>query len=286
MSVRARFGSAFLLAWAVFGTAFAGNITVDTTAYLGATSIQPISCSTSQSNTQSGSASATSACGDGLLTSTATGNLYSGLAGLFPNIQANADVEAVWSPLLSDTGTASVDASYTENLLITGGTGSGSLILDFSLTGQGGEDGSWTGGTVSANLNGDGTSTTFTNNTWLCGGDGDCTLAFYPYPQTYGPSQYVTIPFTFGVPFSFSEDLSLNAEAGDNGSAGVSATLGISGFSVLDPNGNAVSGAQVTDPPDAPEPGSLILCAGLLGLTAAGESVRRRRVSRQHRLMR
>ncbi len=42
MSVCARFGSALLLASGVIGTGYAGAITVDTTAYLGATSIQPI----------------------------------------------------------------------------------------------------------------------------------------------------------------------------------------------------------------------------------------------------
>lgn len=281
MFVCARFGSAFVLAWALSGTAFAGAITADTTAYLGATSIQPISCSASQSSTGGGSASATSACGNGLLTATATGNFYSGLAGLFPNIQASVAVEAVWSPLLSDTGAASVDASFTENLLITGGTGSGSLILDFSLTGQGGEDGTWTGGAMSAALTGGTASASFSNPSWTCGGGQVCNWQLDGYP-----SQYVTIPFTFGVPFSFSEDLSMNAQAGDNGSAGVSASLGISAFSVLDANGNVVSGAQLADPADAPEPGSLILCAGLLGLLMAGEGVRRRRVSRQHRLMR
>ncbi|MGP8243528.1 MAG: hypothetical protein ACLQVN_03305 [Bryobacteraceae bacterium] len=278
MSVCARFGSAFLLAWAAFGTAFAGAITVDTTAYLGATSTQPISCDTSQSSTQSSSASATSACGDGLLISTAAGSLSSGPAGLFTNIQANAGVESVWNIPLSDYGSAAVDASYAENLLITGGSGSGSLILDFTLSGQGGESGPETGGTLSGNISGGGASASFSNPSWTCGGNGVCSWELDSYPL-----QYVTIPFTFGVPFSFSEDLSLNAEAGNNGSASVSASLGISAFSVLDANGDMVSGAQVTDPPDAPEPGSLILCAGLLGFGAAGEGVRRRRVSRQRR---
>jgi hypothetical protein len=288
MSVCARFGSALLLASGVIGTGYAGAITVDTTAYLGATSIQPINCSTSQSNTGTSSATATSTCGGTpwLLNSTATGNIYSvqaGIGSLFPVIQASADVEAVWSPLLSDIGTGSVDASFTENLLVTGGTGSGDLIVDFSLTGQGGEQGIWTGATASATFGSEGTSTTFTDDTWLCGNDEDCSLAFYPYPQSYGPSEYVTIPFTFGVPFSFSEDLSLNAEAGDNGSAGVSATLAVSGFSILDSNGDVDSAAQIADPPDAPEPESLILCAGLLGLGATGECVRRRRVAHQRR---
>ena len=283
MSAYAHFGSAFLLASAVFGQAYAGTIAADTTAYLGATSIQSISCNTSQSSTQTSSATATSTCGGNpwLLNSTATGNIYSDVAGigeLFPNIQASAGVESVLSPLLSDTGTASVAASYTENLLITGGAGSGSLILDFSLTGQGGESGPWTGGTLSANISGGSASTSFSTPSWTCGGDEICSWELDGYP-----SQYVTIPFTFGVPFSFSEELSLSAEAGDNGSAGVSATVGISAFSVLDSNGNVVSDAQVTDPVDAPEPGSLILCAGLLGLLTAGEFVRRRRVSRQRR---
>jgi hypothetical protein len=285
MSVYARLGSALLLASAVCGTGYAGVITADTTAYLGATLTQPINCNTSQSSTQSSSASAAATCGGNpwLLDSTASGSIYSGPTGLFPNIQASAGVESVWNILLSGYGTASVDASYTENLLITGGTGSGSLVLDFWLNGQGGEQGDWTAGTASATFGGGGTSTAFTDNTWLCDGEQDCSLTFYPYPQAYGSSQYVTIPFTFGVPFSFSEDLSLNVEAGDNGSAGVSATLGISAFSVLDSGGNVVSGAEVTDPTDAPEPGSLVLCAGLLGLLAGGGFVRRRRASRPWR---
>jgi hypothetical protein len=280
MSVCARFGSALLLASGVIGTGYAGAITADTTAYLGATSIQPINCSTSQSNTGASSATATSTCGSNpwLLNSTASGNIYSGLAGLFPDIQASADVEAVWSPMLSDTGTASVDASYTENLLITGGTGAGNLIVDFSLTGQGSENGIDTAGTLSASISGGGVSADLSNPSWYCGSLEVCAWELDGYP-----SQYVLVPFTFGVPFSFSEDLSLSAEAGDNGSAGVSGTLAVSGFSILDSNGNVVSDAQIADPPDAPEPASLMLCVGLLGLGAAGECVRRRRVAHQRR---
>lgn len=175
--------------------------------------------------------------------------------------------------MLTDTGTASVDASYTENLLITGGTGSGSLVVDFSLTGQGGESGPETGGTMSGSISGGGASVNFSNPSWTCTGGQVCSWELNGYP-----TQYLAIPFTFGVPFSFSEELNLSAGADNNGSAGVSATLGISGFSVLDSGGNAVTGAQVTDPIDAPEPGSWILCGGMLGL-AAGWA--RRRVSRR-----
>jgi len=272
--VRARFGLAFLLTGAVFGTAFAGAIAVDTSAYLGATTLQPISCNTSQSSTGSGSASAASSCGNPwLVTSTASGSFYPNLAGWFSSIQASAGVQAVWSPLLTDTGTASVDASYTEDLLITGGTGSGSLVVDFSLTGQGSESGPETGGTMSGSISGGGASVNFSNPSWTCTGDQVCSWALNGYP-----TQYLAIPFTFGVPFSFGEELNLSAGAADNGSAGVSATLGISGFSVLDSGGNAVTGAQVTDPIDAPEPGSWILCGGMLGLAAEWA---RRRVSRR-----
>jgi hypothetical protein len=282
--VCARFGSVFLLAWAAFGTAHAGAITVDTTAGLLANAIQPINCSASQSSSQAGSASAASTCGTlnsypiPYVTSAASGTMGSEL---FPSVQASASVEAGWSSLLADWGTASVDAAYTENLLITGGTGSGSLILDVSLTAQGSEFGSETGGTLLANVDGASVSTLLNGMPWICSyGGAICSW------QPDVPPQYVTIPFTFGVPFSFSEEFTLGAQASDDGSALMSGGMATSIFSILDANGNVVSGAQVTDPPDAPEPGSLILCAGLLGLLMAGEGTRRRRISRQHRLMR
>jgi hypothetical protein len=200
-------------------------------------------------------------------------------SGLFPAFQASADVGAGWDTLLDDWGTASVDESYTENLLVTGGTGSGTLILDVALMVQGSEFGIETGGDLAASV--DGINVSRVLNTiypgWMCyyGGE-DC------FWQPDVPAQYIAIPFTFGVPFSFSEEFTLSAQANDDGSTLMSGGMATSLFSVLDPNGNVVS-AQIADPPDAPEPASLLLCAGLLGLGAAGQYIRRCRVSRQRR---
>jgi hypothetical protein len=265
-------GLALFVAWLVAEAAYAGTIAASTTAGLG-------NCN--QASAQAGSAS--SACGNPnsyptpFVTSAASGTAGSGL---FLNVQATADVEAGYSYLLEDYGSASVSDSFAENLLVTGGSGSGSMVLQISLAVHGAEFGLETGGSLFATV--DGTNVSSILNTtypgWICYyGGADC------FWQPSVPAQYVTVPFVFGVPFGFSEDFSLGAQANDGGSAQMSGGLTTNLFAVLDSDGNVVSGAQVADPPDAPEPASLVLLVGLLGLTAAGEVVRRRRISRQRR---
>jgi hypothetical protein len=173
-------------------------------------------------------------------------------SGLFSGDVSTGNYENMYGYGFGD-GLASITDSNSEYLMVAGGTGAGTLTLNYSMTGQGGEIGN-TRSEMSFGTNFGGFAPG--SFAYVCD-DQDCSWSASGTPES------LTIPFTFGTPFLFEEEFELTVSVDSVcGGCGASASGQVSqtGFSVVDSNSNPVPGAQLTE---TPEPGSLGL-AGLL----------------------
>lgn len=159
----------------------------------------------------------------------------------------------------SASASASMSSTMSENLVVDGGSGSGTLTLYVAMDTDG-----WRQGysdSAEATLTAD--SVTFGDRDGVClrgpidgcGWVDDRMVA-------------LTIPFTFGVPFLYTQSISLSAwVSGPNDAAWANGSITQTGFSVVDGDGLPVVGATLSDPPSVPEPETLVLVGvGLWGI--------------------
>jgi hypothetical protein len=251
--------ASLIVAFSALSTARGDSISLSAMSYVGEEDNQT-PCSTSQSSTSPGTVTASCGGANAYVISSAT---YSGL------FSGSVSVEEQLPFLASQSGQATVKDSSSEYLLVTGGTGTGTLTLDFLATGSG----------AASDL----TYMNFVTNFGSidspypdCGPMGVvCTWQFTANPlyqsvTGYAPtSQTIVIPFTFGVPVLFTEMFTLDGEENDPEGpfAMASAQIEQTGFSVTDSNGNAVPGAQLTI---VPEPSTALLFAIPAAILIAG----------------
>jgi hypothetical protein len=174
----------------------------------------------------------------------------------------SGSVETEAGDILYDAyGVASITDSTSEYLVVTGGTGTGTLIFNYLLTGQGGETGN-TGASLGFVTN----FGSFFNPPPSCGSEA-CSWSAETATDPSGSPESVTIPFTFGTPFLLDEEFELSATLFYCSYCEGFATAQVSsaGFSVVDSNSNPVPGAQLTET-ETPEPGSLDLVGFLIAL--------------------
>jgi len=156
-------------------------------------------------------------------------------------------------------------AEFNDPVLVTGGSGTGTLVVDFS----------WSAGAV-ANY-GEGVWPSFTvvvgtsSESWTSSAtDPVGPTCSSELPCTGSGTVDISVPFTFGgvTTVGGSASVALNTFDGEfffGSTLNSSASLTLTGFSVYDASGNLVPGAMVT-PILSPEPGtvSLLMCGALV----------------------
>lgn len=185
--------------------------------------------------------------------------------------------QSVNASISGSTQTVAAGARMGDTLIISGGSGAGTMGLPIELTGT---DGAFGGATAYGSL--------------TAGGAGYFVTTGGPVSYVEGPGLYTyEIPFVFGVPVSIGLELiatvfGIGTSGGDS-SGGISDFFGSADFLpfiVYDSNGGIVAGATVFSTSgheypvgalDVPEPSTLALFgAGLAALAM----LRRRRKSR------
>jgi hypothetical protein len=169
--------------------------------------------------------------GDGTVSATATfGSLSGGGSG--------GGEGATPGPIIYNT-------SFSDYLVVTGGTGSGTLIANYQLSADGGQP-----------LNPVGNADVPTNSPEFSFLEGSTEENLYPH-LTDGNTGFSNMPFSISSPFQFGTPVAFGADTqalidnyinteGLNFGAQCGSSVQLVGFTVLDASGNVIGGAEVT----------------------------------------
>jgi hypothetical protein len=285
----------YIIALTVFIGSCQADSIVTATAGWYASGVNPIGClarGSGQGGAVSSSCAGQFAEGEIITSFSNAGNYY-----LIPSF--GGTVEASTDATVDSFSRVTATASYSEQLVVPG-TGSGTLILNFAMMGQGFDDFAVGGAEMVFSATGLTGFGPWGPGTCPGGGAPDmfiCQQAGqYPGQLLSYYTETSSIPITLGVPFTFTEQLMLYASGNDgipaygwvtadgnglnwsNGSCGVPfeggglsipcgyASVSLLNYSVLDANGNPIPGAMLADPPGVPEPATwlCVLTATLL----------------------
>jgi hypothetical protein len=158
---------------------------------------------------------------------------------------------------------ASVTTTEDDLLVVLGGSGAATLVLNFRLTGRVNEDFYPESGTsMSFNVSGNGVGLST-----ACPFDGQFSILCQQTPfLAYFPAS-ISIPVTFGVPFDLVQQLTVTGTGGDGGGAGGGIQAALASISIIDPNGAPLPNATLATA--IPEPNSLSLVLPFAILVAA-----------------
>lgn len=189
-----------------------------------------------------------------------------GASSAFGNLSGNLmfSIENSWRSF----GNVGIDqaqftAEFSDPVLITGGTGPGTLVAHFTWSGC--DVGAW--GDLCHML--DGSSPSFSATT------GTSSSEWTANGMVYSGALDLSTPFNFGGQSTIAGTIAgwlpngmIYSTSADSSNGGAYASLTLTGFSVYDAAGDLVPGAQVTpilNPASIPEPGSfgLVVCGAL-----------------------